>query len=455
MSLDELRPRTGAAGVLGLVVLAALSMAASGSADPRELSAPPSISATEVPIQHRQVVCPDFASAGTTVVEVASNGSGSGTLRAGVDQLRDLPSGNGVFQVENQAADGVRVTGDGAPAAGLLALRHDTRSSTAASVDCVEPQAEWWFAGGGASVTHRSFLVLRNLAPGDATLRVRVFTAQGEAQPLVDGQVVVPGNSGTRIDLALLASFEKELTISLVAERGLVAAAVHDSIAAGASPAGGVSWLSGQSAPQRTLVFAGDFSGDKSDQLVVTNPSSQDATVSVEVAAGNGWFAPQATPGVTVGAGQVTTIDLAGSLAGGVRAVRVSSTRPVVGVLRRTTGSDMSESEPLPVLGSASGAVVPEGKAARLVLVGGPQGGQAQVSWSDAAGHAVESRQISLGAGEATILQLSGGARRVDVAPAGGSLFAVVSVRGPGLDTVSVSPLVLSFRQAVVTPVSE
>ena len=103
-------------------------------------------------------------------------------------------------------------------------------------------------------------------------------------------------------------------------------------------------------------------------------------------------------------------------------------------------------------LDSPSATIVPDGKAARLVLVGGPDGGSTTVTFGDADGRAIESRQISLRDGQTTVLDLPDGTRRVDLDPTGGSVYAGVTVRGPGIDSLAVRPLLLSVRQPNVTP---
>ncbi len=440
-------------GALAIVVLAALAMTASGLADHTVEPAAPVATVTQVPIQQRELVCPDLSTPGASVVEVSSAGAGGGSLLAGVDQMTDLPGKGGLATVKDQAGSGVRVAAGGAAAAGLLAIRHDTTSDTSASVDCVSPGASWWFAGGGASVAHRSFLLLRNLDPGDAALQLRVFTAQGEIEPVVDAQVVVPGSSQRRIDLSLLTSFKQELTISVVAERGLVAASMHDSISAEGASVAGQSWLGGLMSPERTLVFGVDRGGDKLDELVITNPSGQSANVGIEVASDNGWFAPQEVTSFALGAGQVTSVDLAGVLDGGVNAVRVVSTRPVVGILRRGLRTDMTEVEPLPELTVPAAVVVPDARAARLVVVGGPQGGTVEVTYRDGDGQVVTNRQVGLSDGQTTVLELPGAVRRVDLSPVAGSVYAGITVRGPGIDSLPVRGVVATVRQPNVTPV--
>ena len=201
---------------------------------------------------------------------------------------------------------------------------------------CTAPATEHWFVGVGAAPGLRSELVLTNPDDAQAEVDLQFF---GE-----DGEVVVPGSPGvvvaarsTRtVSLDSLTTVTGPLTVSVDATTGRVAAVARDRFSDGLDPAG-ADWHTSAVAPARRLLIPGIPDGDGARQLLVANPGTVRAQVTVRVLALSGPFAPAGAASVEVPPNSTAEVDLAPGLVGQYAGVSLVSDRPVTGAVRSTS----------------------------------------------------------------------------------------------------------------------
>lgn len=193
---------------------------------------------------------------------------------------------------------------------------------------CGPPSTEHWLVGVGASSTARSELILTNPDDAQAEVDLQFF---GE-----DGEVVVPGSPGVVVDahasrtvsLESLVSKEGPLTVSVRASNGRVSAVARDQRSADLDPAG-ADWHTSAVAPTTQLVIPDVPEGDGTRELLVVNPGTSPAEVTVQVLAESGPFAPVGAETIEVRPSSTASVDLAPGLVGQSGGIRLSSNRPI------------------------------------------------------------------------------------------------------------------------------
>lgn len=320
-------------------------------------AAPKPSSATGAPVTQTVLGCPRSAvpaGVSTTYGVAAAEVEGYG-----VDG--DITAAPRLDRGESAEITVDAVTGTGGLAQGLVAWRADTGRSTALT-SCPSPRASWWFTGVGASLEHQSTLVLDNLDGGPAEVDVRVLTPEGEIDLSETGGTGITIRPGGHLVLPLveLAPQNEELAVNVRATRGRVVAALYDRFATSPTAPSGYEWLPSQVEPTRTVRLSGIPAGARSRTLLVGNPSSLEAVVSVELDGPSGRVLPPDLDRLSVDPGGLVAVDL-DTLAAEDVAVRVVSDRPVVASIRSVVaGGDIvyggpaepvSDAAALPVVG--------------------------------------------------------------------------------------------------------
>ncbi|HET7734728.1 MAG TPA: DUF5719 family protein [Nocardioidaceae bacterium] len=353
--------------VLVAVVLVLLTPGRPGTADRPT-------SATGQPVTRTVLGCPRspvpegvttrYGVAAAEVDGYGADGEVSGTPRLDRGEASDLTA--------------TTVTGVDGLAQGLFAWRADSGPSTAVTT-CPSPRASWWFTAVGASLEHQSTLVLDNLDSGPAEVDIRVLTPEGEIDLSETGGTGITIRPGGHLVLPLveLAPQNDELAVHVHATRGRIVAAAYDRFAPGPTAPSGYEWIGSQVEPARTVRLSGAPGTPRSRTLLVANPSTLEAVVSVELDGPSGRVLPPDLDQLSVDPGALVALDLT-ALASEDVAVRVVSDRPVVASLRSVVrdgdivyagpAGAVTDAAALPTVGRSVAHVTALGATARVTL---------------------------------------------------------------------------------------
>jgi hypothetical protein len=427
-------------------------------------SGAPAGAPVSAPVRHGLLSCPSPApSATSTRIAVGSAplpGHGDrGQVGASVPggPSARLPLGRGTLADVPQGVAGAEavIEAKGELAAGLFGFRSDRGPHWSAAVPCGPPRASWWFTGAGASLDHGSTLLISNLDPGVAVVDVRVYGPDGEV-PTVSarGIALAPGTRKV-LDLRDLAPQVDDMTLSVRATRGRVAAAVQDRYATGPGPATGESWLPDQPRPMRVVRLAGLPAKAERRTLLVANPSELQAVVRVEVSGRSGSFTPTGLEAVQVAPGTVSAIDLSDIVRNEDVTVSLRSRVPVTATVRSTTAGDASYAAAVLPLSGPGALPVLAGADTAVVLGAREVAGEARAAAYDERGTEVGSVELVLHAGSTRTWAPPARAAYVVVTPVTGLLFgaSVSSGHGPGVPVaLPLVALPVRLRQPFVVP---
>ena len=307
-------------GAVAVVLAAGAGLGQVTAAEPTGLpsAAPTAVVATTA-------VCPD-AGRPVTTVTAAGLGLTGGPLGAllqplAAPVLADLPDGAHVLTARGEGAGGLTVVQRSRTASGP--------ARGAAALLCPAPSPESWFVGGTTVVGASSELVLVNVEDTPAVVDVRVWTADGPADPRPGRGTVVPARSRVVVPLDRLAPDRDLLAVHVDAVRGRVAGALRVARADGRTPLG-TDWVPQGQPPAREQVVAGLTAGPGSRTALLANPGQDDAVVRLELATGDGTFVPEGAEAVLVPAGTSVAVDLSAHLSTTPAALRVVSDGPPV-----------------------------------------------------------------------------------------------------------------------------
>ncbi|MDX6221154.1 MAG: hypothetical protein QOD91_208 [Frankiales bacterium] len=351
-------------------------------------------------VKQATVVCPDArGGVAQQVTWVRAAGSGAGildgqaaiTATAVTSKPQDFANaGAAIGLVPFGLSFGGRIdkgtralafTGSGASAVGLGAVQV-TRATTGlsrglAAVSCTEPGTAFSFVGGSTIVGNELKLVLTNIDDADAIVNLTLLGAKGPLNltGASDGIEVKP-HQRRSIDLVKLGPGETELTAMVTAVTGRVAAAELTTRRDGDIPRG-IEWIPDAGPASRRTLVPGMTEDAGKKTLVLADPGTEAANVTVQVVSDSGTFTPAGLESVTVDPGSVTSINVTSALAGHPGALLVTSDQPVSAAASQEVGSttspttDVSWSAQTPPLsGTAVLPTVPlSGSAKRDVLL--------------------------------------------------------------------------------------
>jgi len=240
-----------------------------------------------------------------------------------------------------------------------------TQGSGLASVRCAEPGSDLWFLGPGqANGGSQVQLNLMNVDSTAASVDVNVINDGGQAEMGDDGITVPPHQTVTE-SLSTVAHGSSVLAIEVHTSIGRVAAAVS------AESHGTTSWLPGTASPSTRLVIPGVPPSGSTAGLIVADPDTSTAKVTVTAITPQGTIRPFGSQPVDL-PGQSASYVALSPLGGTTAALLLTSNVPVTaavlvpgssgpGVL---TSATAPVSEQAIVAGNTSGA----GLAASVLL---------------------------------------------------------------------------------------
>jgi hypothetical protein len=205
-------------------------------------------------------------------------------------------------------------------------------------------------------------------------------------------------------------------------------------------------WLSGQGEPATRSVLLGLPRGEGRDDLVLTNPSEDEARVNLRVLTADSAFTPAGLAEVRVPPGGVRIVTLTSLLrrevADGALGLEVVGSAPVTATLRSVVEGDLSHATPVVASAEPMTVLVPEG-AGSVLLADAESVGVATVTAWTADGEELEEQRLELKPGQGGVVELPEGAAVVQVTPERTSVHAVAMVTGAG------GAAVLPFRTRV------
>ena len=223
----------------------------------------------------------------------------------------------------------------------------DLRGLTTAP--CAQPGAMSWIVGGSIAAGSSAELRLTNPGATPATVKVNLYGSIGRLSLPSNGEVTVPAGGSSSLVLETKGSQDPRIAVSIEADGGSVVPTLVTESLDGETPAG-TDVITPGAAPATDLVVPGveivepatqgevpdaKTSADSSDTPAVriVNPGQAPATVSVTMLGKDGAHPLAGAQSVTIDAGSVFDIQLAG-VAAGTYGVQVTSSTPVGAAVR-------------------------------------------------------------------------------------------------------------------------
>lgn len=223
-----------------------------------------------------------------------------------------------------------------------LTKNGDLRGLTAAL--CTQPSAMSWIVGGSIAAGSSAELRLVNPGVTPATAKVTLYGSIGRLSLPSNGEITVPAGGSSSLALETKGSQDPRIAVSVEADGGSVVSTLVTESLDGETPAG-TDVITPGAAPATDLVIPGveivepaaqgevadaKTGADSSDTPAVRiiNPGAAPATVSVTMLGKDGARPLSGAQSVTIDAGSVFDIQLAGVPAG-TYGVQVTSNTPV------------------------------------------------------------------------------------------------------------------------------
>ena len=223
-----------------------------------------------------------------------------------------------------------------------LTKNGDLRGLTAAP--CTQPSAMSWIVGGSIAAGSSAELRLVNPGVTPATAKVTLYGSIGRLSLPSNGEITVPAGGSSSLALETKGSQDPRIAVSVEADGGSVVPTLVTESLDGETPAG-TDVITPGSAPATDLMIPGveivepaaqgevadaKTGADSSDTPAVRiiNPGAAPATVSVTMLGKDGARPLSGAQSVTIDAGSVFDIQLAGVPAG-TYGVQVTSNTPV------------------------------------------------------------------------------------------------------------------------------
>lgn len=310
---------------------------------------------------------------------------------------------------------------------------------------CPEPQALWWFVGGGAGVNRDSVLTVTNTRTGAAVIDIDVFGASGPVKaPGLHGITVGAGATRT-FDLGQRAPALGDLAVRVVAKRGLVVATSAERYPLSTVGADRSEWLPAQSEPAKVVTIAGLPATPSAAALVVVNPGQVDALATVKVVGATGTFVPTGVGPLRIPPESVKVLPVGALFDGRPLAVRVVSEQPLTATVRSVASRDVSFGTGVQTIRGTTSFAVPRGSG-RLVLSSLKVASPIRFVAYDAKGRVLVRRTVAVPRQTSVAVRLTKATRYVQLtgdAPAVVAGFSVLA-RGGGVASAGVSPAIQS-----------
>jgi hypothetical protein len=212
------------------------------------------------------------------------------------------------------------------------------------SAPCLPPTTMHWFPGVGSSGSEKTELILTNPDDSQAEVDLRFLGKRGRVPVPGSPNIAVDGRTSRTISLSSLVQTDGPLTVAVRATSGRVAAVARKVRSNRLAPAG-ADWQVGSAAPATRTVIPAVPDGDGRRRLVVSNPGTVRATVSVSVLGLQGEYAPSGAEGMDLAPETSAELDLTDGMAGEPGAIKLSSDQPVTGTVISTGRRDSAQDD--------------------------------------------------------------------------------------------------------------
>jgi len=292
----------------------------------------------------------DVGAVESTTTIIPANGAESIQSAAYADSAVSTDTTTSLSTAEGGILTLVPADGQVANAVGsvtTLTQSGDLRGLTAAP--CAQPSAMSWIVGGSIAAGSSAELRLTNPGATSATAKVNLYGSVGPLSLPSNGEVTIPAGGSASLALEANSSQDPRIAVSIETDGGSVVPALVTESLDGETPSG-TDIITPGAAPATDLVIPGvevvepasqgevpdtTTGADSSDTPAVriVNPGQVPATVSVTMLGKDGAHALAGAQSVTVDAGSVFDISLAGVPAG-TYGVQVTSSTPVGAAVR-------------------------------------------------------------------------------------------------------------------------
>lgn len=393
-----------------LVALTATALALMSDGATPSVENPPQ----ERPLTASTLVCPPALT--DEPIRVTTTGEASGPVTVGDRSIEVAPGVVAAGQVP--AAAVVRANGDLAP--GLVAARTTPGGARSfAGAACVQPGGEQWFTGAGAGARHASVLTLVNAGAGPAVADVQVHGSTGPVSAPGLVGVVVPAGESREFDLAAVLPRRDALTLRVSTSRGRLAATMTDLVDELGEGARSSDWLPAGVAPTTSSDLLGLASGRGVRTLMLSNPGSDEARVSVRVIGADAIFSPDGVEEIRVPPESTVRTTVSGWLnpliADDARGLRIEGTLPVTATLRSVVEGELSTTTAGVTFHSPTVGLVPGGRSRLLLTAAGAT--EVVAVARDDNGEELATERLQIRADTGVELALPGRTTRVELTP--------------------------------------
>ncbi len=255
-------------------------------------------------------------------------------------------------------AEGVMATG---ASAAVLSVAERGEQAGLMAAPCQPPTTTHWFPGVSSSDSEKTQLILTNPDDVEAEVDLRFFGRRGRVAVPGSPNIAVEGRSSRTISLSSLVQSDGPLTVAVRATSGRVGAVARKVRSNKLTPAG-ADWQLSSVAPATTMVIPAIPDGEGPRRLIVSNPGTVRATVTVSALGIQGEFAPAGAESMDLAPESTAEVDLTTGLAGEAAAVKLTSDQPVTGTVV-STGRRASAQDDL-AMSSAATPLVRDGVSA-------------------------------------------------------------------------------------------
>ncbi len=284
-------------------------------------------------------------------------------LAGGSGDLEVTAPGTGAQQGDVRAP--LLLTGEGALATAgsgaVTSLSAKGETAGLMGAPCLVAGTEQWFVGVGSSEEDRTELILSNPDDAQAEVDLRFYGPQGRVVVPGSPGVVVSARSSRAVSVSNLVDGDGPLSVAVRASVGRVSAAARRIRTDDLQPAG-ADWQVPSVTPGPVVAVGGVPGGLGSRSLEVVNPGPDRASVSVEVLALSGPFAPAGADIVEIAPESTASVALESALAGESGSIRLTSTTPISAAVVST--SSRADAQPDLAVQSALAPLVRQGVSA-------------------------------------------------------------------------------------------
>jgi hypothetical protein len=251
---------------------------------------------------------------------------------------------------------------------------------------CLAPSTLHWFTGIGADKADRTELILTNPDEAQAEVDLRFYGRRGRVVVPGSPGITIPGRSSRTISVSSLVQTQRPLSAVIRASSGRVTAVAQELRTNRLQP-DGADYQLASTPPSTTVVIPGVPDGDGGRRLVVTNPGTVRASVTVEVLGLQGAYAPVGAEGIELAPESSADLDLTAGLAGEFGAVKLTSDQPVTGAVisssqRPAAQDDIAiQSAAAPLVGAGVSAVATSDIADSDLIISNGTDADTQVSF--------------------------------------------------------------------------